>query len=463
MSDIVSKIMSVKDEIPVHVNNLSGFVKNVALINTQIHEMFLDKNDARQLLQSTHEFDKLIKNNRHEHMVNIIQNGSNDWIYFMTNFNNFMSKIPEGNNVHTLDTMITHVDIELHKLLETLKLVHKRVLDVEIKDGASNKILFKFDEVEIRYVETINIYDIATLKIEEYTENNKNINTRGQEIAKTLGMLITNAFTEDILARISLLKSVDYRPEVLAKHNFIKGLMKEGKLKGGDISSGTIKNMSDVISIFEDINIKFYEINVDLKKYKANYDMYIKNHNDNVYYMLYMQSVVKNTTEYPKLIPLHIINIMIYEIDNMIEKLKLINPINNHINERYSIVINTIKQFLDAVKIKIIESGRADELMSQKIYETNGDSTVNEESKEETQLQETKEDITPEETMPEKTYEDVPHEETKEETREETKELKPNNPIDVFKCDIKSQYMFNVVYQFRKILKGYNDAQKIEK
>jgi hypothetical protein len=367
-------------------------------------------------------------------MVNIIKNGSDDWSDFMINFNNFISTIPRGDNVHTLDTMIMHVHNELPYLLRTLEKVYTHISEMKTKDNTSNKISFKFDEIQIEFVETINIHDIMTSKIEEYIENNKNINTRGQEIAKTVSILITNAFTEDILARTSLLKSIHYRPEVLARHDFINKL--KGKLSGGAIDDSAITAMSNVESSFEDINKIFFEINIKLKDYKANYDMYIKNHNDNVYFMLYMQSIVKKTTEYPKLIPLHIINLMSYEIDDMIEKLKLINPINNHINERYSIVINTIKQFLDAVKIKISVSIHKDELMPPKIHEeTNGDSTLNEETKEE----------------------------TKEGTKEETKELKPNNPIDVFKCDIKSQYMFNVVYQFRKILKEYNDALKIEK
>jgi hypothetical protein len=424
MSDTVDKIVSTLNEITNHKTKLSEFVGNIVKINEKISEMFEDKNNVKKLLQSAHEFDGLIKKNKHEHMVNIIKNGSNDWRYFMINFSNFTKNIPD--NVHTLDTMITHVHNELPHLLNTLKIVHTYISKMEIKDNADNKISFKFNEMQIKYVETTNVHDIVTSKIEEYEENNKNINTRGQEIAKTVGMLITDAFTEDILTRISLLKLTHYRPEVLAKHEFIKKL--KGELKGGAINNITITNMSKVISIFEDINIKFFEINVGLKKYKENYDMYIKNHNDNVYYMLYMQSVVKKTTEYPKLIPLHIISIMSDEINDMIEKLKLINPINNHINERYGIVINTIKQFLDTVKTKI-KSKHVEEMMPQK---------------------------TKEETMPEKTYEDTPHEEMKE-------EIKPNNLIDVFKCDIKSQYMFNVVYQFRKIIKDYNEKQKIEK
>lgn len=405
MDTIVNNIESIKKNTSPYKTQLSSFIEQIEKINKKIDDMTnITGNDITSLLIKIRDMDNLLKSNTYDEMESMIKTENENWKTFMTNFSLFLTKIPEDENM-SLDNVLDVLNDNLLELSNSLDKVMANINTKIHKSKITKRIKLEFPELVLNFkINDERHTQIVTTSKTEYMENGKTIAQKGKDITEIIESIITNAFTEDILEIILNMDSSLYSTRVLRQHAFVKNhLEQQNPLSGGDIDGVTTKlteieqisgKFSEIFELCETINIKFSQINNNLSEYKINYYEHVKNHNDNVYFMLYMQKLTEKTIEYPIYIPLLTFSEVATKTLMMENKLKPNNEINNYMNERYGVLMESLFDFIGKINTKITE------------------------------------------TYPTATSNEI--------------------MIDVFSCDTTTQYMFNALYQFQYIIDEYN-------
>lgn len=403
VDNVIENIKSIKTNVPSYETQLSSFIETVEEINTKIGEITnMSGENITSLLINIHSMDNLLKKNTYDGMESIVKTENKNWRTFMANFSLFLSDVPKDGDL-SLDDVLDSLN---DNLLELTKSLNQVILNIEsVIDGAQINKRLKIELPESKLEYKTNDEDhteiVTTLKItEDDTKKGKNdidtISKKGDEITEIIQSMLTNTFTNEILKIILGMDLSLYSPSVLKKHEFIKKhLGQQSELSGGDLTKiqPTADKLLNIFELCGTINTRFSEINMKLADYKINYDVYIQNHNENVYFMLYLQSLTEKTIKYPTYIPLNEFYKMSEKFLTMEDKLKTDSEINVYMKERYIIIMELLFDFVQNIIKKI---------------------------------------------------------------KEDHPKISNDVMIDVFKCDTTYQFLFNALYQFEHIVDEYH-------